>query len=115
MGQVIAHSEAIAELREAIRYYEEKSPGLGRRFLDEVNEFVLRIVEHPTRHSERVAGVRRANLKRFPLHIHYLLDADTIAIVAIAHDKRRPFYWKERLGGEVTPSSWSPYSGDAGK
>jgi hypothetical protein len=32
MGKLIAHFQAIAELREAIRYYEEKSPGLGRRF-----------------------------------------------------------------------------------
>ena len=112
MGQIIAHSEAIAELRQAVRYYEEKSPGLGRRFFDEVNEFIRRIVDHPTRFNERIAGVRRANLKRFPFHIHYLLETDVIAIVAIAHDKRRPFYWKARLGTESNPSNWSPFSGE---
>lgn len=111
MGQITAHTEAIAELREAIRYYEEKSPGLGRRLFDEVNEFVRRIAEHPTRFSERIASIRRVNLKRFPFHIHYLLQTESIAIVAIAHDKRRPFYWRARLGKEGAQSNWSPFSG----
>lgn len=38
---------AEAELDDAIRYYEEESPGLGARFLSEVDTVVKRIVELP--------------------------------------------------------------------
>ena len=48
MERVTAHGEAVMELREAIGYYESKSPGLGRRFFDEVNGFIRRILECPT-------------------------------------------------------------------
>jgi len=36
-------------------------------------------------------------MERFPYGIIYRLEKNTIYIVAIAHFKRRPFYWKERL------------------
>lgn len=110
MGQIAVHSEATVELREAIAYYEGLSSGLGRQFFEEVSEFVRRIASNPTRYSERVAGVRRANLDRFPFHIHYLLGKNSVAIVAIAHDKRRPFYWKDRL--EAGPSRWGQLPGE---
>lgn len=110
MASIVAHSDAIAELREAIRFYEEKSLGLGRRFFEEVNEFIGRIVANPTRYSERIAGVHRANLLRFPFHIHYLLKDEMIAVVAIAHNKRRPFYWKSRLAGVDFSATWPPIS-----
>ncbi|MGI8605397.1 MAG: hypothetical protein ACR2OZ_20680 [Verrucomicrobiales bacterium] len=37
MGQVTAHPDAVAELRGAVRYYEDKSAGLARRFFREVH------------------------------------------------------------------------------
>lgn len=110
MGQVTAHPEAVAELHAAIAYYEDKSFGLGRRFLAEVDLFVDRIVANPRRFSPRVGDVHRANLKRFPFHINYLIEGETIAIIAFAHDKRRPLYWKDRLPKPGQPANWSPFS-----
>lgn len=108
MERVTAHGEPVMELREAIGYYQSKSPGLGRRFFDEVNEFIRRILERPTQFSERMAGIRRANLSRFPFHVNYLIEDGTIAIVAVAHNKRAPFYWKSRLPQPGLPTEWKP-------
>jgi hypothetical protein len=36
-------------------------------------------------------------LQRFPFSVVYLDDADLVIIVAVAHRKRRPGYWKERV------------------
>jgi toxin ParE1/3/4 len=35
-------------------------------------------------------------LKRFPYHIVYQTDREPTLIVAIAHSRRRPRYWKNR-------------------
>jgi hypothetical protein len=107
MGQIVAHQEALAEMRESIRFYESKSFGLGRRFFDEVGEFVRLIQTNPARFAERIPGVRRVNLKRFPYHIHFMEKDDTLWIVSISHDRRKPFYWKDRLtsGGSA---NWNP-------
>ena len=110
MEQVTAHPEAIAELREAIRYYEHQSPGLGRRFFDEVNFYIALIIEYPTRFALRNSGIYRANLKVFPFNVNFLIEDETIAIVAIANNKRRPYYWEDRIPIAGTQSNWERFS-----
>lgn len=36
-------------------------------------------------------------MQRFPFFVIYLDDPDVIRIIAVAHSKRRPGYWKNRL------------------
>lgn len=40
--------------------------------------------------------VRRLPVARFPYHVVYMLHDDVIHILAVAHDHRRPGYWKHR-------------------
>jgi toxin ParE1/3/4 len=42
-------------------------------------------------------GTRRFVLHRFPFSVVYLDEADELNIVAVAHNKRKPGYWKARL------------------
>lgn len=39
---------------------------------------------------------RRFILQRFPFSIVYLDDPDLVTIIAVAHSKRKPGYWKSR-------------------
>lgn len=94
--------EAEQEYREAGRWYEARVAGLGIEFLDEVDATLLRIVGYPKSGSRvpRVSNdfpVRRLPVKRFPFFVVYLEDGDAIRVVAIAHDRRRPGYWRDRL------------------
>ena len=41
--------------------------------------------------------VRRFAVKRFPYHVFYLEAPLEIRILAVAHDRRKPGYWKNRL------------------
>ena len=41
-------SVALTELRQAILYYEQRENGLGAAFLDEVEDTINRILQHPT-------------------------------------------------------------------
>jgi len=41
--------------------------------------------------------VRRIPVKRFPYHVVYLEESAAIRVLALAHDRRKPGYWKSRL------------------
>ena len=94
--------EADAEYRHAGRWYEGRRAGLGLEFFDAVDATVSQIVELP-RSGERVPHlpaelpVRRVAVKRFPYHVVYLETPPEIRILAVAHDRRKPGYWKGRL------------------
>ena len=94
--------EADAEYREAGRWYDAKQAGLGVEFFDEVDATVRRILDFP-QSGERVhrlpreLSVRRLAVARFPYHVVYLEPTTELRLLAIAHDRRRPGYWKKRL------------------
>ncbi len=49
--QVELHPEALAEVRAAAIWYDERQPGLGDRFVSEVAEALARIAEAPAGYS----------------------------------------------------------------
>jgi plasmid stabilization system protein ParE len=90
------HEIAEQELYEAVSYYDSQSPGLGTSFLDEVERAISRISEHPKAYPLINGVVRRKLIHRFPYSIMYSSSTDEIRILAIANQKRRPFYWYGR-------------------
>lgn len=105
MTAVTILDEAEDELLEAIEYYEGKSPGLGLDFAKEVKASVELIRHFPEACALREDGTRRCLTRRFPYIIVYLSHEGRVWVVAIAHCKRRPGYWADRIGG---PGSGSP-------
>ena len=91
--------EAEKEIEHAVDYYEERSYGLGDDFLEEYHEMVGKIIAHPKRFSIARGKTRWASLKRFPYKIIYWQDehSETLYIIAVAHWKKRPFYWDTRM------------------
>jgi toxin ParE1/3/4 len=90
-------SVAEIELAEAAQYYNEKQSGLGNTFLDAIRETEQRIQLHPELWSFRGKPVRGCRVSPFPHLLLYRELPDRIQIVAVAHPKRRPGYWKDRL------------------
>jgi toxin ParE1/3/4 len=90
------HPLAEQELNEAANYYHMVSPELGTTFLDEVERAVKQILEHPEAAPQVNRTVRRKLVRRFPYSVMYSIHMDTIRILAIANQKRRPFYWRGR-------------------
>lgn len=101
-SKVRFEDEADAEYRDAGRWYEDRRTGLGVEFFDEVDAVVRLILDLP-RSGERVSRVpadlpvRRLAVKRFPYHVVYLETPSAVRILAVAHDRRKPGYWKNRL------------------
>jgi len=97
MKTVRFHPEASEELEAVVTYYEEKRPGLGALFLADVKKARDRIVELPAAAREVRTSIRRRSIHRFPYFLYYAIDEGEIFIIAIAHKRRRPEYWKKRL------------------
>ena len=62
-----------------------------------VSDAIREAVQSPRRWPGYLYGTRRFVLHRFPFSIIYLDEPDGVTIVAVAHNKRRPGYWKRRL------------------
>ena len=90
------HREATFELRRAAAWYEERRAGLGDQvvlaFDGAVNDIVLAPEPWPA-----FAGLRRYMLDRFPYNIVFRFDDDQIEVLAFAHHRRRPDYWRRRV------------------
>ncbi len=88
--------EAEQELFEAAHWYESKETGLGIRFRNEIAHILDRIAEDPLLWRERTGGYRRVNCPVFPYYLPFFIRENKIIIPAIAHDHRKPGYWKSR-------------------
>jgi hypothetical protein len=44
--------------------------------------------------------IRRCLVNRFPYGIYYGIKDGTIVVIAVAHLKRKPAYWKTRMPEE---------------
>ncbi|WP_225073916.1 type II toxin-antitoxin system RelE/ParE family toxin [Desulfuromonas sp. CSMB_57] len=88
---------AQAELDDAFSWYEEQAVGLGYELLDEIDQALRLVVSFPELQPQMVHKVRRCLVNRFPYGIYYGLSEDTIVVVAVAHLKRKPTYWIDRM------------------
>jgi plasmid stabilization system protein ParE len=94
---LLIHPEARLELREAIAYYEDCMDGLGREFFREIYVSIRRIARTPALWPGLSENSRRFLTKRFPYSIIYQVLDEEVLIVAVAHQSRKPGYWKGRL------------------
>lgn len=94
--------EAVLELSEAAIWYETRQPGLAIRFLQEIDQ-AQRAIQSRSLSFPRLANmavdltVRRALLPRFPYALVFLELKAEIRVLAVAHAKRHPNYWLNRL------------------
>jgi hypothetical protein len=91
------HPEADAEATEDVEFYEDRSAGLGSAILDEIQRSLGQIAMAPDASQKIGRRVHWKPLWRFPYNLIYAVYPDRIRVVAFAHQKRRPFYWRKRL------------------
>jgi toxin ParE1/3/4 len=94
---IVIHSEARAELDDAMAFYESRASGLGLDLLAKVEDAVAKIQQSPEAWPpHRHSGFRNYFTERFPFTVYYMELNDCIWLAAIAHGSRRPDYWKTR-------------------
>ena len=96
------HPEARAEFVADADWYDERDAGVGARFVAAVREAVDAAVGSPESWAiyprwDRQPVVRSKGVSGFPYRLVYFVADDLITIVAVAHTKRRPGYWQDRV------------------
>jgi plasmid stabilization system protein ParE len=95
------HPAATEELDAAAEFYDTQLPGLSLDLLDAIEEAIDLIIERPAawQRDSVISSreVRRFVMRRFPFSIVYYVVDDIVRIVAFAHAKRKPGYWRSRL------------------
>lgn len=92
------HPEAEAEFVEAVQFYRERGRTLGARFASEVRSAIAKAVARPDRWRVLEDDVRQCVVRVFPYAVLYAIEPDYLLIIAIKHGKRRPGYWRHRVG-----------------
>ncbi len=89
---VIRHPKLADDIRKVATHYEGISAKLVTSFWNELESAIHSIEENPRIHHFDSSGLRRANLKRFPYHLLYEIEDDTLFLLVLRHDKRAPQY-----------------------
>ena len=90
------HENAELEINDAADFYDMASPGLGTVFINEIHKAIQYIDMFPEAAPILPGHVRKRTLPKFPYSLIYSLRPDEIRILAVAHHRRRPFYWHGR-------------------
>jgi plasmid stabilization system protein ParE len=84
------------EFLKEVGYYNEKKPGLGAEFAEEVEAATARALAYPDAGSPASKSTRRVLVNRFPFFV-YRTSPDGIVVFAVANHSRLPEYWASRV------------------
>lgn len=89
--------EVELDIDETAKWYEKHRTNLGFEFIDEVEKKGHVIESKPFLYEKVYKNLRRAVLDRFPFNIFYMVEGESIIIVAVMHGSRHPKRWQKRI------------------
>ena len=90
------HEAAQSELNEAAGFYNLEYHGLGESFIGEVERGVAQACDYPESCPVIRGRARKMTIRKFPYSVIYSVVGDHVRVLAVAHHRRRPFYWQDR-------------------
>jgi plasmid stabilization system protein ParE len=77
-------------------WVEEAERRYQRYLAGEVEHALGRLAENPHVGPEIGGGVRKLGTQRFPYNLIYRGEPARVLVFAVAHQRRRPRYWRDR-------------------
>jgi plasmid stabilization system protein ParE len=96
--QVLVHPRFERDLESAIQWYDERQPGLGARFEQEVARCMSAVQERPLMFAEVRGRLRQALVSRFPYIIVFQATETRVLVGGLFHGARDRGLWDERFG-----------------
>ena len=90
------HPLAAQEAAAASDWYRERSQQAAIGFVAELDHAIQQVTELPETWPSYEAGTRRFVFSVYPYSLIYRVTEQEITIVAVAHAKRKPGYWRNR-------------------
>jgi plasmid stabilization system protein ParE len=94
--QIEFHPEATKELEASAKWYAERSLTAARSFLVAVDLAIRSIARDPERFAFVDDKHRSGSVTSFPFQVVFRYADNLLTVVAVAHAKRRPGYWRCR-------------------
>ena len=94
---LVFHPQAEVEALNSYRWYARRNVDAADAFQCELEQSRKMIEHAPDAWPAFVHGTRKFVLRHFPFKIVYRVRPDRIEVVAVAHNRRRPGYWADRL------------------
>lgn len=92
--KLVWQSAAQRELREALAYYRDKAGlDVARNFKLAAMRTAESLLDCPVMGEKAGHGARRLVLHDYPYTLFYRSLPDSLIILAVAHQSRRPGYW----------------------
>lgn len=91
------HPEAAEEAEAAVAWYARRSIRAPEKFVQELEICIQSITNAPHQWPPFEGNARRVFLRRFPYSVVYCIRPSEITIIAVAHSRRRPRYWRDRV------------------
>ena len=87
--QIIYHTDAENDIRNAKKHYKDQQAGLEKRFALALKETINYIIENPLLFEVKYRNIRVAFTKVFPFGVHYHFDDNNkITILTILHTSK---------------------------
>ncbi len=91
------HPETVADLNNAVDFYERQQDGLGAELREEIYRTIDRIVDDPYLFRPVRSDIRRCLAHRFLFSVLFrLADENTIRVLVIRHHRQRPELGQDR-------------------
>jgi plasmid stabilization system protein ParE len=90
------HLAAAEEAEAALEWYAARSSWAAAAFFSELEHAVDRVRDAPERWPRIAGRMRRYVFPRFPFSLVYRLTRTEIEVIAVAHHRRKPGYWRSR-------------------
>ncbi len=95
-NELLWHPEALVEAEDARDWYALRSPLAARGFLLALNHAIEEVLAGPEVWPQDQYGCRRFVFsRRYPFTLVYRVS-ESVQVVAVAHQKRRPDFWRDR-------------------
>jgi len=88
---------AEGDVGDAFLWYRARNALIADAFRAEVFDTIDRIAELPLAKSADEEGNRKRVLHRFPYSVIYEVIGSTVTILAVAHHRREPGYWRPKV------------------
>jgi plasmid stabilization system protein ParE len=90
IAPVIVRPEASQDATEAAHWYEDQLAGLGKRFLDALDQTIVLIAENPRRYPVYSQLIHRIHIRHFPYAVFFAANENRVVVLAVLNLHRNP-------------------------
>ena len=88
--------DAEAEIEAAFLWYQTRNPEAAAAFRNEAFDCIESLTDDPVKWKVDEHGTQRCLLRHFPYTVFFEIDGRDVVVLAVAHRRREPGYWRQR-------------------